>query len=532
MAKTRKLIVDVIADASKFTSELNKADGYTKRLKGSMKNLGKSLAIGAAAGGAAAVTFGAGAIKAAEEAEQVQKRVGAIIKATGGSAGVTAKQIDKFASTQQGLVGVDDEVLKKSYGILLTFKNVRNEAGKGNDIFNRTAKSLADLSAAGFGSTDSAAKAMGKALQDPVKGITALSRAGVTFTQAQKDQIKGFVESGDLLSAQKVILGEVEGQVGGTAAAGVTASEKMKIAFGELQEKIGKKLLPVFEKVSDWIMKKGLKAVEKFFKWAEENTPIIIALASAVGVLAAAIGIANAVMWLLSLNPVVMWVILITAGVVALAAILVILYNKFDSVKNVVDTVGQVLGIVVQGIWTGIKWYFALAKKEIEILAEVFTWLWETLKPVGEALIDIFSGVFNGIKAVLRFEWNALVAIVNPILKLLNKIPQLSWLPDELPRWPDDQGSSSRKPYMSGGVRRMGEGGLVTRATDVTVGERGPEAIIPLDQLGFGQPTGTTNITINVQASPLANPSDVGAAVVDALKAYERRNGSLKLKIA
>jgi len=83
MAKTRKLIVDVIADASKFTSELNKADGYTKRLKGSMKNLGKSLAIGAAAGGAAAVTFGAGAIKAAEEAEQVQKRVGAIIKATG-----------------------------------------------------------------------------------------------------------------------------------------------------------------------------------------------------------------------------------------------------------------------------------------------------------------------------------------------------------------------------------------------------------------------------------------------------------------
>jgi len=237
-------------------------------------------------------------------------------------------------------------------------------------------------------------------------------------------------------------------------------------------------------------------------------------------------------MWLLSLNPIVMWVILITAGVVALAAILVILYNKFDSVKNVVDTVGKVIAVVVQGIWTGIKWYFALAKKEIEILAAVFTWLWETLKPVGEALIDIFGGVFNGIKAVLRFEWNALVAIVNPILKLLNKVPGMSWLPDELPRWPDDQGSSSARTYSSGGVRRMGDGGIVTRATEAIVGERGPEAIIPLDQLGFGQPLTPSNVTINVQVSPLSNPAEVGAAVVDALKAYERRNGALPLKVA
>jgi len=474
MAKTRKLIVDVIADASKFTSELNKADGYTKRLKGSMKNLGKSLAIGAAAGGAAAVTFGASAIKAAEEAEQVQKRVGAIIKATGGAAGVSAKQIDKFASTQQGLVGIDDEVLKKSYGILLTFKNVRNEAGKGNDIFNRTAKSLADLSAAGFGSTDSAAKAMGKALQDPVKGITALSRAGVTFTEAQKEQIKGFVESGDLLSAQKIILGEVEGQVGGTAAAGVTASEKMKIAFGELQEKIGKKLLPVFEKVSDWIMKKGLKAVEKFFKWAEDNTPIIIALASAVGVLAAAIGIANAVMWLLSLNPIVLIIAAIVAGLTLLVAGFIIAYNKSETFKGAVDSLkGRLMSIppVINAVWDGIKIAFNIWAAGWEIMVNSF--------------IIGLNGIIRGVN----------------FIKPGKDFPTL--------------------PHLK--IPRLAEGGIVDRPTLAMIGEAGPEAVVPLSRTnGIG-----TNVTINVTVSPMSSPTDVGAAVVDALQAWSRRNGRL-----
>ena len=525
MAKTRKLIVDVIADASKFTSELQKADGYSKRLKGSMQKLGKSMAIGIGVGAGAAVAFGKSALDAAQEAEQVQNRVAAIIKATGGAANVSAKQIEKFAQKQQNLVGVDDEVLKKSYGILLTVKNVRNVAGKGNDVFNRTAKSLADLSAAGFGNTDSAAKAMGKALQDPIKGITALSRAGVTFSQAQKDQIKGFVESGDLLSAQKLILAEVEGQVGGTAEAGVTASEKLKISFGELKEQVGAKLLPIFEKLSDWFQKKGLKYIQKFFKWAEDNKPVIAALAGTVLALAAAIGITNAVMWLLSLNPIVMTILLITAAVVALGAILFVLYNKFDAVKTIVDTVGKVISVVAGAIWGAIKQSFAATKKEIEILADVFMWLWDTLKPVGEGLISIFAGVFNGIKTVLRTAWNGLVAIVNPILKLLNKVPGLGWLPDELPRWPDEGPNASSG---GGGIRRMmGEGGLVTRATDVTVGERGPEAIIPLDRLGFAQPARATNVTINVTVSPMSNPADVGTAVVDALQAWSRRNGRL-----
>ena len=531
MAKTRKLIVDVIADASRFTNELDKADGYTKRLKGSMQKLGKSMAIGVGAAGAAAVAFGASALKAAEEAEQVQARVAAIIKATGGAANVTAKQIEKFAGKQQMLVGVDDEVLKKSYGILLTFKNVRNEAGKGNDIFNRTAKSLADLSAAGFGSTDSAAKAMGKALQDPIKGITALSRAGVTFSAAQKEQIKGFVEAGDLLSAQKIILAEVESQVGGTAAAGVTASEKLKIGFGEFKEQIGKQLLPVFQKLSDWFLKTGLPAIQKFFKWADKNRPIVIALAAAVGVLAVAIGVANVAMWALALNPIVLTILAIIAAVAAAVAIFVILYNKFEIVRQGAGLLGDYFKNFATNIYQSGKMLIGGLIALFTGLGDAFVATVNGIKAVGSGIAQVFSGIFNGVKSVLRFEWNALVKIVNPILRLLNKAPGLGWLPDSLPEWPNDPAGGASGS--GGGSRRMlGEGGIVTRATDAIVGERGPEAIIPLDQLRINQAQPATTITINVTSSALSTPAETGAAVVDALKAYQRQRGSLPLRVA
>lgn len=532
MAKTRKLIVDVIADASKFTSELDKADGYSKRLKGSMQKLGKSMAIGIGAAGAAAFAFGKSALDAAIEAEKANKAVEATIKSTGGAANVTAKEIDRFASAMQMKTGIDDETIKKSQSILLGFQSVRNEAGKGNDIFNRASVAMLDLGTK-LGGTDAAAKALGRALADPVGGLKGLKGAGVVLNEEQKTTIKNLVESGNLLGAQKIVLDEVTKATGGFAESQATAGDKAKAAFGELQEQVGKELLPVFNKLSDWFIKKGLPAIQRFFKWADKNRPILVAFAGAILAIAAAIGIANAVMWLLSLNPIVMWTLLITAAVVALAAILVVLYNKFDIVKTIVDTVGRVIKTVAEGIWQGITLYFGLVKRQIEILVDVFQWLWNTLEPLGSAIVGIFAGVFDGIKTALRVGWNALVRILNPILSTLNRVPGMGWLPDRLPEWPGDTSTGdSRTIYQSGGVRRMADGGIVTRATRAIIGEAGPEAVIPLDQFGFGQRAQPVNVTINVQASPLSSPADVGAAVVDALKAYERRNGTLPLKVA
>jgi hypothetical protein len=173
---------------------------------------------GAAGIGGLFLTLKAGTSEFSQAARETAK-VQAIIKATGGVANVSSKHVDTLATSIMKYSGIDDEAVKSGAALLLTFKNVRNEVGAGNDMFDRATKAAVDLSVAGFGSIESASKMLGKALQDPEKGITALSRAGVTFTQQQKDLIKHLVATGDAAGAQKLIMKEVESQVKGTAKA-------------------------------------------------------------------------------------------------------------------------------------------------------------------------------------------------------------------------------------------------------------------------------------------------------------------------
>jgi len=608
MAKTRKLVVEVLADASRLGKTFGQISGQTETLGKQFQNLGKRVGLGVGAAVGAAGVFAATSLKAAEEAEQVQKRVAQVIKATGGAAGVTASQIDKFAAKQQYLVGVDDEVLKKSYGILLTFKNVRNEAGKGNDVFNRTAKSLADLSAAGFGSTDSAAKAMGKALQDPIKGVTALSRAGVTFSQAQKDQIKNFVETGDLLSAQKLILGEVESQVGGVAAAGTTASEKLSLMFQDLQENIGAALLPIFQRLVGFLSEKVIPAVKelaekygpklreafdrirerleplvrmlaeklvgafrKVAEFASENKEAVVAF---IAVLAGAAAIAGIVALGAAIAGLFNPVSLIIVGIAALVAGIVYAYNHFEGFRKVVESVIEYFKAAWPDVQKVIETVFAAVSGLFDFFIGYVKWAWSTF---GDDLLKVVTGVFNVLKGIFDFflglfsgNWgrmlDGLVTAVRGIGGILagafgaafelvktvvvGAIQGIWWAIKGVMNliiggWESLINSFVRGvnlmirgvnllpgpdlPQIAGvNLPRLAEGGIVTRPTIAMIGEAGPEAIIPLSR----QNSMGGNITINVQASPLSSPADVGAAVVDALKAYERRNGTLPLKVA
>lgn len=210
-------------------------------------------AVGAAAVGLFAVDkvkdFFTSAVGEAREGQKVAATTAQIIKATGGAAKLSADQVGQLSTELSNKTGIDDEVIQSGANLLLTFKNVRNEAGKGNDVFKRATAAAADLSAAGFGSVEGASLQLGKALNDPIKGIAALSRSGVTFTAQQKEQIKTLTESGRSLEAQKIILGEVEAQVGGTAAASATAGEKFSVAFGNFKEEVGTALLPIIDQL-------------------------------------------------------------------------------------------------------------------------------------------------------------------------------------------------------------------------------------------------------------------------------------------
>jgi len=240
-------------------------DRGIKSAMGEFGKIGKTVgvamaAVGAAVAGAgiATVRFGADSIKAAEAVAQANNRLAQINKSMGLFGSQTSQVTDrliKFAEASELNVAVDAEVIKATQAKLLTFKALGETADEAGGAFDRATIAALDLAAAGFGSAETNAIQLGKALQDPIRGLTALRRAGVTFNEQEKENIKTLVESGKTLQAQDAILKAIETQVGGTAAATATASDKMKIAFDNISESVGQALLPAFTEFSDELLK-------------------------------------------------------------------------------------------------------------------------------------------------------------------------------------------------------------------------------------------------------------------------------------
>jgi hypothetical protein len=147
------------------------------------------------------------------EAQKQAAQLNAVIKSTGGIAGVSADEIDKMAASLQRTTVFGDDAVKSAASLLLTFTNIRGE------VFRNTLPAITDLATAMGTDLNSAAIQVGKALNDPIKGVSALQRVGVSFSAAQKDVIKNLVETNRLAEAQGVILKELNVQFGGSAQA-------------------------------------------------------------------------------------------------------------------------------------------------------------------------------------------------------------------------------------------------------------------------------------------------------------------------
>lgn len=180
------------------------------------------------------------------------------IKSTGNAANVTVDGLNNLASSIQGYSGQTDDSIVASEKLLLTFTNIRNSAGAGNDIFNQATKATADLAAKMGGDASGAAIQMGKALNDPVKGITALTRVGVSFDDQQKSAIKSMVAHGDVMGAQKIILGELNKEFGGAAEAYGNSLpgmiDRSKRAFEDLTQALAGTLLPIITPILEGLL--------------------------------------------------------------------------------------------------------------------------------------------------------------------------------------------------------------------------------------------------------------------------------------
>jgi hypothetical protein len=383
----------------------------------------KAAVPAAAALGGLALALG-DATKAAMEDQQEQAALALTLNNVTGASKAQTAQVEEQISAMSRASGVADTDYRLALEALV-------RGTKDVDMAMRDMNLVMDISTATGIDSATVADALAKAYQGNFRALRSLSPEMATM-----------IKEGASLNEIMDVLGGTFG--GATAASAETAAGKMKIlsnSIGETKESIGAALLPVVEAV--------LPILNKFAMWAQDNPQAFLAIAGAIGAVAAAIVVTNIAM---ALNP----FALIAAGIALLVVALVTAYNKFE-------------------------------------------WFRDGIKAIVNTVIGFFAGMVN-----------AAIGAVNAIVSAYNAIPLLPDLP-KVPNVPVPQlGGAPTQVAGRLGLPRMAEGGIVSSPTLALIGEAGPEAVVPLDRMQSGGGI-TINVTGGLATSAEIGESVVNA---------------------
>ena len=421
----------------------------------------------AAAVGALGVAL-VGATKAAMEDQAAQAELARTLSISASATDAQIAANEELISKMSLASGIADDALRPALASLARGTKDLGQAQEGLSL-------AMDISTATGTDLTTVSDALAKAYQGNFKGLRALSPEMATLIK----------EGADLNTVMDVLGGTFGGA---TATAAGTAEGQMKrfgIAISEAKENIGAALIPVVEKALPLLTAMG--------SWAQENTTTFLIIAGVIGGIGVAILAANAAIriwtlgaqiataaqWLwnaaLTANP----LGLIVVGIAAVIAILAILYTKFEGVRKVVDNVfGFIKDVVVESV--------------------------DVITTYVQTVLGVYKTIFNTIAKL----WN-------------NTIGQLSF---EFPDWVPGLGG---KGFSVPNIPMLGEGGIVSSPTLAMIGERGPEAVIPLSR-GGGM---GGNYTINVNGG-LASSAEIGQSVVNAIRAFNRSNGPANIQVS
>ena len=385
----------------------------------------KKAAVPAAAALTGLAVALSGATKAAMEDQQEQAALALTLQNVTGAGKAQTAQIEDQISAMSQASGIADTEYRKSLEALV-------RGTKDVDLAMKDMNLVMDISTALQTDSSTVADALAKAYQGNFKALRSLSPEMATM-----------IKEGASLNEIMDVLGGTFG--GATAKSAETAAGKMKIlknSIGETQESIGAALLPVLQAV--------LPVLNRFAAWAQDNPKAFLAIAAAIGIVAAAIVATNIAM---ALNP----FSLIAAGVALLIVGLVTAYNKFE-------------------------------------------WFRDGINLIVNTVIGFFAGMVN-----------AAIGAVNAIISAYNSIPLLPDLP-KAPTVPVPQlGKTTNKPAPGRtSIPRLADGGIVSSPTLALIGEAGPEAVVPLDRMGTGGGV-TINVTGGLATSAEIGESVVNA---------------------
>ena len=369
----------------------SKAGKTASDIGSSMQRMGLGLTAGVTA---PLVIFGKTAFDAAVGSRQAFAQVESALASMGAASGKTVSQLQKSAGVLQDISTFDDDdILQKVTANLLTFGNV---AG---DEFDRAQLAAVNLSARLGTDLQSATLQVGKALNDPIAGLTGLSRAGIQFTSDQKAMIEGMVEAGDIAGAQSIILGELERQFGGAAAAAreATPGSDQIQAWRTLQEVVGERLIVAFEKLEEITA----PVINSFLALDEDTQTVIIVI----GALAAALG------------P-----LLIVLGAMA---------SGLGALVTIAPTVAAAFGII------RIAALALMANPVILAFAVVLggiylAWQnWDKIEPILRRLYEgAKKWILNGLGYILEYIKNPIGAVTNAFKAMYIAVVGNSYVPD------------------------------------------------------------------------------------------------------
>jgi len=387
---------------TEFSTQMQNVERRVAKASQKMRKFGQGLTLGVTAPLLALAAVG---VRAWDQQEQAIAQVNAGLKATGNAVGFTSDQLQKMATDLQGVTLFGDEaVLKDVTAQLLTFTNIANEQ------FERTQKAALDLATRLDGDLKSASIQLGKALNDPVANLSALSRSGIQFSTDQKKVINSLVKTNQLAKAQTIILDELEKQYGGSAEAAAKAGlgpfKQLGNILGDLSEDfgaiIGEALLPFVQKIKE--------AAERFRDLSPETKKFIVILAGVAAAIGPLLALAGTVL------PAIVAGFTLLAGpvgliIAGLTAIGVIIYKNWRPIKQTLVDIANyfidlyneslLFRVSVDSIVLGFRNLWSIGKF-------VFSALGTIISNVGTRIKNTFVNVGKILKAALTFNGTAL----------------------------------------------------------------------------------------------------------------------------
>jgi hypothetical protein len=207
--------------------------------------------------------------EAATTSEARLESIAASMGVFGSDVEKVTSRLSDLANEQGRLLGIDNKTIRLTQSKLMTFKEIAKTADAAGGAFDRATMAAVNMAQAGFGTAEMNAVQLGKALNDPIKGINSLTRSGITFTEQEKAKIRTLVESNRMLDAQDIILKAIEMQVGGAAKATSDASARMKESWAQLKESFGKPFSIQLGAIFDRISAKIPQLAEQARSWGE-----------------------------------------------------------------------------------------------------------------------------------------------------------------------------------------------------------------------------------------------------------------------